>query len=93
MSLHISDSVIWQESEDGVSLYNMDNGDFLSLNGTGAQIWLLVASDGGREPVISKLILRYAGSNQVLGEKIRTDVEQFINSMVQGGMLVEGVAA
>lgn len=93
MSLQVSDAVIWQETGDGVSLYNTETGDFLSLNGTGAQIWVLVADDGDRQPVISKLTLWYAGRNAALGSKIRADIDEFIDSMVDGGMLVETVAA
>jgi hypothetical protein len=92
VSLHVSDAVIWQESNEGVSLYNTETGDFVSLNGTGAQIWVLVASDGEREPVISKLSLLYAGPDKELGSRIGTDVDEFIASMVAGGLLVESAA-
>jgi len=92
VSLQVSDAVIWQETPEGVSLYNTETGDFRSLNGTGAQIWVLVADDGDRESVISKLTLWYAGRNAELGGQIRADIDEFIDSMVEGGMLVEAVS-
>ena len=92
MSLQVSDAVIWQETEDGVSLYHTETGDFVSLNGTAAQIWVLVASDGEREPVIEKLSLLYAGSNADLGSRISADVDEFVASMVEDGLLLESAA-
>lgn len=89
MSLQVSDAVIWQETEEGVSLYHTETGEFVSLNGTAAQIWVLVASDGEREPVIEKLSLLYAGRNADLGSRISADVEEFIASMVKDGLLLE----
>jgi hypothetical protein len=93
VSLQVSDAVIWQESGEGISLYNTETGDFVSLNGTGAQIWVLVASDGAREPVISKLSLLYAGPDTELSDRISADVEEFIASMLESGLLVETAAA
>lgn len=92
MSLQVSDAVIWQETGEGVSLYNTETGDYVTLNGTGAQIWVLVASDGAREPVISKLSLLYAGPNAELESRISADVDHFIASMVEGGLLVESAS-
>ncbi len=93
MSLQVNDAVIWQESGEGVSLYHTETGDFVSLNGTGAQIWVLVANDGAREPVISKLSLLYAGPDSELSSRIGVDVDKFIASMLEGGLLVESVSA
>lgn len=92
MSLQVSDSVIWQETEDGVSLYNTETGDFVTLNGTAAQIWVLVASDGDREPVVSKLALLYGGANPDLSSRIGADVDEFLVAMVRDGLLLESAS-
>jgi len=92
VSLHISDAVIWQESTDGVSLYHVESGEFRMLNATGAKIWVLVESDGEREPVMRKLALLFAGHNEVLGSRIRSEVDAFIDSMVEAGLLEESDA-
>lgn len=89
MSLQVSDAIIWQETAEGVSLYHTETGDFLSLNGTGAQIWALVASDGEREPVAAQLSLLYGGRNEVLRRQIRTEVDAFITTMIESGLLAE----
>lgn len=89
MSLRVSESVIWQETTAGISLYHTETGEFLMLNESGARIWVLVESDGEREPVASKLSLLFAGPDKALGRAIRADVDQFINSMVEGGLLTE----
>jgi hypothetical protein len=93
VSLSINDEVIWNETAEGVSLYHTETGDFLTLNDTGARIWLLVASDGEREKIIAKLSLEFASGNAVMGDRIRADVATFLDSMVGAGLLAEEVAA
>jgi Coenzyme PQQ synthesis protein D (PqqD) len=91
MPLQISDSVIWQETGGSISLYHTESGDFRTLNETGAKIWVLVASDGERETVISKLALLFAGRNPALGARIRAEADEFISSMVEEGLLSESL--
>jgi hypothetical protein len=89
VSLQVSDSVIWQETGEGVSLYHTETGDFLTLNATGAQIWILVAADGEREPVISKMSLLFGGGTGPMGGRIRAEVDEFISQMIASGLLTE----
>ncbi|MFE4635516.1 PqqD family protein [Streptomyces sp. NPDC056773] len=89
MSLHISDAVIWQETGDGISLYHSESGDFRTLNATAAQIWALVESDGDRETVIRNLSLLFAGHNPVMTARIRAEVDAFIGSMIEAGLIEE----
>lgn len=93
MSLSINDAVIWNETAEGVSLYHTETGDFLTLNDTGAKIWLLVNSDGERDKIISRLSLQFAGRNELMSGRIRADVSQFLDSMVSAGLLAENEAA
>jgi hypothetical protein len=93
MSLHISDAVIWDKTAGGISLYHTESGEFRTLNETGAQIWALIADDGEREPVIRKLTLLFGGGSAALGERIRADVNAFIGSMIEQGLLAETVPA
>ncbi|MEU8269406.1 PqqD family protein [Sphaerisporangium sp. NPDC049002] len=89
MSLQISDAVIWQETAEGISLYHTETGEFHALNETAARIWALVASDGEREPIISKLSREFAGSNALVSARIRMDVEDFIGMMIKGELIEE----
>jgi hypothetical protein len=90
--LRISESVIWQETDQGVSLYHLDTGDFLTLNDTGTQIWLLLAGNGDVESVIIKLSLLFDGARYALDARIRADVEEFVNTMAGNGLLVDAAA-
>jgi hypothetical protein len=92
VSVHINDAVIWQESEGGISLYNTESGEFRTLNATAAEIWVLLEDDGEREPVIEKLSLMFAGRNEALASRIRGEVDAFISSMVEAGLLEESEA-
>jgi len=93
VSLLISDAVIWQETAEGVSLYHSETGAFLTLNETAAQIWILLAHDGDRESVITKLSLLFGGGSPMVGNRIRADVDEFISSLTSTGLLAEGVPA
>lgn len=93
MSLHITDAVIWQESAGGISLYHTETGEFRTLNPTAAKVWVLISDDGDRESVIAKLSLLYGGKNDIMGRRIRSEVDEFIDSMVAGGLLAETVTA
>lgn len=93
MSLHISDAVIWNETADGVSLYHIESGEFRTLNATAAKIWVLIADDGEREAVITRLSLLFAGGNAAIGARIRADVDAFVDTMVSQGLLDEKVPA
>ncbi|MGX6602219.1 PqqD family protein [Micromonosporaceae bacterium Da 78-11] len=93
MSLRISDSVIWNETADGISLYHTESGDFRTLNGTGAKVWVLVESAGDREQVGRNLSLLYAGPDAALDARIRSEVDGFITTMVESGLLAEDVPA
>ncbi|MGW4640213.1 PqqD family protein [Sphaerisporangium sp. NPDC004334] len=89
MTLQISEAVVWQETADGVSLYHTETGDFRTLNETGSRIWMLVASDGAREPVVSKLSGEFAGGNTGMLRRILVDVHEFIGSMIENGLIEE----
>ncbi|GIH67934.1 PqqD family protein [Sphaerimonospora thailandensis] len=89
MSLRISDAVIWQETEDRVSLFHTETGDFNTLNETGSRIWQLVVSDGEREPIALKLSREFAGNNPAVSRRILTDVQEFIDMMLETGLIEE----
>jgi hypothetical protein len=89
VSLHISESVIWNETADGVSLYHTETGDFRTLNATAAQIWVLLADGGDPTSVGSRLALLFAGGNAAIAARIRTDVQAFVTSMLTQGLLEE----
>ena len=93
MSLQINESVIWDETAGVVSLYHTETGEFLTLNETGAQVWILLAADGERESVITRLTLLFGGPSRIVRNQIRSDVDAFIDSMVNDGLLAETVAA
>jgi hypothetical protein len=93
MSLSISDAVIWNETAEGVSLYHTETGDFLTLNDTGARIWMLVSDGGEREKIIAKLSLQFGTGNAIMSGRIRADVAEFLDSMVSAGLLAENEAA
>ncbi|MFI0419177.1 PqqD family protein [Spongiactinospora sp. 9N601] len=89
MSLRISDSIIWQETGDGISLYHTETGDFHSLNESGSKIWELIASEGEREKIITRLAEEFAGDNALVTVRIMRDVDEFLAGMVQQGLLEE----
>ena len=93
MPLRINDSVIWHETRDGISLYDTETGAFRTLNETGTEIWSLIDSLGERAPVVWKMALQYGGTNVAVSRRIRTDVDAFISSVVDSGLVTEAVPA
>ncbi|RCG29883.1 PqqD family protein [Sphaerisporangium album] len=89
MSLRINDSVVWQETAEGVSLYDIDTGAFTTLNATAARIWMLIDSDGEREPIVSKLSQEFAGGNTAVSRRIRADVQDFLGTMIERKLVEE----
>jgi hypothetical protein len=79
--LRISDSVIWQEQGDGVSLYHLDHGFFLTLNESGARIWKLLGDGGDVDAIVARLALEFGGSSPAMTARIRGDVQRFITTM------------
>jgi Coenzyme PQQ synthesis protein D (PqqD) len=92
MSLQISDAVIWHESAEGVSLYDTETGDFHTLNETGSKIWALVASEGERKAILSKLIDEFAGDDTAVTVRVLTDGKAFLGSMIERGWIEERLA-
>lgn len=89
MAIQVSDSVIWHENAGGVSLYHTETGDFHTLNETGSKIWILIASHGEWEPIISKLLDEFAGNNSAVTIRILTDAKAFLCSMIERGWIEE----
>ncbi|MEV6602175.1 PqqD family protein [Actinoplanes sp. NPDC051346] len=87
--MRISESVVWQETADGISIYHTESGEFRTLNETAAKIWVLVDGDGAREPVRTKLSLLYGGGNPALTGRIRAEVDRFVDTMIEGGLFTE----
>jgi hypothetical protein len=87
VSLRISETVVWQSTADGISLYHTETGDFRTLNETAARIWELVDTEGELEAVVSRLSREYAGSNHAISSRVRADIEEFLALMVKDGLM------
>jgi hypothetical protein len=87
MSLRISENVIWNETATGVSLYHTETGEFRTLNETAAHIWVLVADGTDRAAVSSRLSLLFAPGDERGGRRIRGDVDSFLDTMLDQGLL------
>jgi hypothetical protein len=77
--------------EDEVVIINLENGNYYSLNGTGAQIWKELESSGIAEAVAAALVARYEAPETT----IRHAVESFIRQLEEQGLIIgaESVAA
>ncbi|MFI6480548.1 PqqD family protein [Nonomuraea sp. NPDC050663] len=93
MSLRISESVIWQESAEGISLYHLESGDFRTLNESASRIWTLVASEGEREPIVERLAAEFSGGSIAISGQILLDVRHFLGAMIADGLIEEHPAA
>jgi hypothetical protein len=91
--LRISDSVIWQEQGEGVSLYHLDHGFFLTLNESGARIWKLLDGGGDLDAIVTRLALEFGGASSPMTARIRGDVQRFIATMTARDLVTQAEPA
>jgi hypothetical protein len=72
--------------DDEIVVMLLDTGEFLSLSGTASAIWLLI--DGSRDR--DALVARLASEYDVPEGEIGADVDEFLGSLREAGLLAEG---
>ena len=87
MNYHISEQVVWMESESGVRLYNGSVGEFLSLDGTAAEIWLLITKEFRSDEIFSVLAEKYGCGNAKQMERISQEANDFLVSLESRGVV------
>lgn len=91
MNYRINDQVVWIESDDEIRLYSSITGEFLSLSGTAAEIWKLVARELSFEAITSALVEKYNEGNASEAIRVERDTSGFLDSLV-GQRLIEKAA-
>ncbi|ASW53567.1 PqqD family protein [Plantactinospora sp. KBS50] len=86
-AFEVSDDVVWA-GDDTVRLYNVNTGQFQSLNGSASQIWCLMAA--GRDPgqIADELAAKLAGGDPLARAEILSDVHDFLGGMAAKEMVI-----
>jgi Coenzyme PQQ synthesis protein D (PqqD) len=84
--LRRKEEVIAQENSGALVLFNMDDGQYYSLNEIGARIWELCDGTRSVGQVVSILCSEYESP----AETVHSDALELLEELVLEGMLMEG---
>lgn len=73
----------WRELDGEIVALDGCEGEYLSVRGTGAIVWRLLAQSAKRERLVDALVERYGIDAQQAG----TDVDAFVSSLAERGLL------
>lgn len=68
---------------DEVIVMHLDSGEFFSLRGTAAQIWLLIDNERSLSEIVAVLAKEHGAPESA----VSPDVEEFIKQLGQAGLL------
>jgi hypothetical protein len=83
------DVVLREEDEDGGLLFNPDTNQVKVVNTTGLFIWKKFAGVNTREAVARSILDHF---EEAEAETVQTDLEEFLEEMIQTGFIGEAVA-
>lgn len=69
--------VVHEVFEDEIVIVNLDNGNYYSLNQTGAEIWGWVENGASGEEIVEAALQRYAGNRAVVEAAIGAALKEF----------------
>jgi hypothetical protein len=84
--LRRKEQVIAQENSGALVLFNMDDGQYYSLNEIGNRIWALC--DGSRS--IGQVVSILCGEYDSPAEIVNSDALELLNELVLADLLIEG---
>jgi coenzyme PQQ biosynthesis protein PqqD len=79
------DEVIFQKASNDFLLFNMDDGNYYSLNEVGSRIWELCDGTRSVEQIIDTLAQEYDAAKELLAQ----DVVEFLERFRNGKLIVE----
>jgi hypothetical protein len=84
----LSETTMTTRIEDETVLLDSAGGKYFGLNGIGTRMLEILLETGDIEPTIDRLILEYS----VESKQLRSDLETFVEDLVQRGILVQSKA-
>jgi hypothetical protein len=69
--------VVHEVFEDEVVIVNLDNGNYYSLNQTGAEIWGWVENGASGEEIVAAVLQRYEGNQEDVQQAVSAVIEEF----------------
>lgn len=81
--IEIPDDVLSRELDGEAVLLDLRSGKYFGLNGTGARIWACMKEGLDEGHVVQRLVSAF----EVDADRARADVEAFIDSLVERGLI------
>lgn len=73
----------WKRLDDQVVVLDLQTSQYLSLNGTGAELWEALAEGADEDALVARL----RGEYEVDESTAREDVEEFLGQLTELGLL------
>src|SRR6266513_2052065 len=87
--LAIDSKKVVHETMDGeVILIDLENGDYYSLRGAGADVWAILEQGAAADAIASEVEARYRGG--AVPEEIREAVYDVLGKLYEGGLIRSG---
>lgn len=83
----ISPDVVWA-GDQSVRLYDVNSGDFQTLNGSASAIWALIAEEFTTDEIVDRLVEKYSSGDPREKKIIERDVREFLAEMSEKQVLL-----
>lgn len=85
MRIYTNKDLVFREEEEGAFLFDPKTGELNCLNHTGAIVWKICEKGAMKEDIIEGM---RDGFSDLPLERIKEDVENFLNTMKEAGLLI-----
>ena len=85
MVYKVPDHILHSKLDDEIAILNLRNGEYYSLNHTGAFIWSLICGGCAYDEMVTQLSNEY----QEAGNNIETDISDLLGVLKSNGLVEE----
>ena len=80
----VNSKVVHEGFEDELVIVNLDNGNYYTLSGVGADVWALLGEGATTDAIISRIAAAYSGDP----DTVREGVTQLVDSLVTENLIM-----
>jgi len=85
MDMVIPEDVMSRELDGEAVLLDLTSGRYFGLNATAARVWALLVEGLDREAITARIVVEF----QVTPQLARSDVDAFIDALLERGLLLQ----
>jgi len=85
MPYKVPDHILHSKLDEEITVLNLRNGEYYSLNYTGAFIWSLICEGNSYDEIVKQFSIEY----QDKGNNIKSDISDLITTLKSNGLVEE----